>query len=188
MRYFTTDVLNASSTAPAILLYRANSVYDPEYATGGHQPMTYDEWMAVYNHYCVIGSRIRVEVVQPNITNVNPGVIGVILTPTAATLPSDLSSVVEQNDTRGVQLANPFTNSRRMIFTCNYSARKFFGARFSPSNPDFYAKDGANPTEDVFFQVFSYGISGNDPGAYTAMITIDYIVYLTERKLGVQST
>lgn len=37
---------------------RANSIYDPQYATGGHQPRGQDEFSDVYNDYCVTGCKL----------------------------------------------------------------------------------------------------------------------------------
>lgn len=41
--------------------YRANGMYDPEVAVGGHQPYGFDQLMAQYYHYTVIGATFEVE-------------------------------------------------------------------------------------------------------------------------------
>ncbi len=40
--------------------YRANSAFDPDYSSTGHQPMGYDRLAAAYRHYTVVGSKISI--------------------------------------------------------------------------------------------------------------------------------
>lgn len=51
------------TTAP--YMFRLNSLYDPNYtATSGsadHQPRGRDQWAALYNRYCVVGAKVKVE-------------------------------------------------------------------------------------------------------------------------------
>lgn len=41
-------------------VYRANGMYDPDYSSSGHQPYGFDQLMAVYTSYMVIGSKLDV--------------------------------------------------------------------------------------------------------------------------------
>lgn len=41
--------------------FRANGIWDPDTAVGGHQPMGHDQWQVIYNHYEVTGARISVD-------------------------------------------------------------------------------------------------------------------------------
>lgn len=51
-------------TAPAAVsdeqLYRGNSLFDPDFTGGGHQPMYFDQLTAVYKKYLVRASKIEV--------------------------------------------------------------------------------------------------------------------------------
>jgi len=42
-------------------LYSANGLYDPNITSTGHQPLGFDNWMAIYNHYTVNKSNIRAQ-------------------------------------------------------------------------------------------------------------------------------
>lgn len=44
-----------------VVEYRANGMYDPEVAVGGHQPYGFDQLMAQYYHYTVIGAKFEIE-------------------------------------------------------------------------------------------------------------------------------
>lgn len=45
-----------------VLTYRGNGMYDPDYALGGHQPMGFDQYIALYNKYYVKSATIKVSV------------------------------------------------------------------------------------------------------------------------------
>jgi len=53
LRYVDTVALNASSTASAVNVFRANNIYDPDYTGTGHQPMYHDNYAAIYQKYRV---------------------------------------------------------------------------------------------------------------------------------------
>lgn len=59
LRYVTTYVIapTASTGLFTDVVFRANSIHDPEHATGGHQPYGSDEWADNYNNYQVLGSK-----------------------------------------------------------------------------------------------------------------------------------
>lgn len=44
--------------------FRGNSLFDPNYTAGGHQPMYMDQYAYIYNKYRVMASSIRVDTVN----------------------------------------------------------------------------------------------------------------------------
>ncbi len=63
LRYCEFVKLDATALGSAVAVqhtFNANSVYDPNQTTTGHQPMGYDEMASQYNHYVVLGSKITV--------------------------------------------------------------------------------------------------------------------------------
>lgn len=47
--------------------FRLNSLYDPDFTGSGSQPTTFDQWMALYDRYRVLG--VDVELTLRNLTN-----------------------------------------------------------------------------------------------------------------------
>lgn len=41
-------------------IFRINSLFDPDFAFGGHQPAGFDQLMAIYEHYCVTECEYKV--------------------------------------------------------------------------------------------------------------------------------
>lgn len=58
--------------------YKCNGLFDPRDAIGGHQPLMYDQMAALYNHYAVTKSRIKVTLtpVYPGSTTAGPVLAG----------------------------------------------------------------------------------------------------------------
>lgn len=53
LRYVDNVILNPTSSASAVNVYRINSVFDPDYTGVGHQPMFHDNYASVYQKYRV---------------------------------------------------------------------------------------------------------------------------------------
>jgi len=59
LRYVTQVSQTSTSGVPNSYVFRANSVFDPDFTSTGAQPANYDDWTAQYNRYRVYGCRIR---------------------------------------------------------------------------------------------------------------------------------
>ena len=53
-------------------VFSGNGLYDPDVSGVGHQPLGFDQWMTLYNRYRVYASRIVVNVVNLQPTDINP--------------------------------------------------------------------------------------------------------------------
>lgn len=163
--------------------FRANSIFDPDFGVGGHQPMGHDEWSAFYTHYRVTSSKISVQSVSAGTATI-PVISWVELGATsAATL--DMEVAIERGRTAWKQVSaegygpiEPLQNQ--------YNAQAFFGK--SADNADHKASFGANPAEDVFFHVGfqPMGTTGTT-GTQQMLVVIDYVCELTEPKQLAQS-
>lgn len=58
--------------------FRMNSIADPDFTAGGHQPRGHDQFAAIYRKYCVIGAKARVELLYANVPNTECSVFGYI--------------------------------------------------------------------------------------------------------------
>ena len=50
--------LNPAAGTVSKHVFSANGLFDPNITGVGHQPRGFDQYMALYNHYTVIGARI----------------------------------------------------------------------------------------------------------------------------------
>lgn len=90
---------------PQTNIYRANSIFDPDFTGIGHQPLFYDTYAAIYQNYRVIGSKIRVtfapleDRTDTSISSVGgPWVVGIGGSTTTTAFGSSIRNRMEQND------------------------------------------------------------------------------------------
>ncbi len=58
LKYFTwVDLTATVAEVPVYETIRLNSIYDPEYAVGGHKALGMNELMAFYDHFIVTHTR-----------------------------------------------------------------------------------------------------------------------------------
>lgn len=165
------------------LVFRAGSLFDPEYAVGGHQPYYYDQLSALYQHYIVHKSKI----------NVTATGYGILAAPTAST-----STLVLRGDDTATGLTTTKTtlmelpgskfvkfpawntgNSVTRQLTMSYDKNKIFK---NFKNSDLQAQVGTNPAEDWYFIVSGWTDSGPTAQNIWLDVIIDYDVEFFEAK------
>lgn len=60
LKYNKSHLMVSAGGGPVFLVYRGNSIFDPEFATGGLQPPGFDQWMDFYQRFIVHASKIKV--------------------------------------------------------------------------------------------------------------------------------
>jgi len=69
------DVLSLTSSSPQQYTFRANSLFDPDLTSTGHQPLYFDQYIASYEKYRVFKTHIQVRVTNNTQSTVNELVI-----------------------------------------------------------------------------------------------------------------
>jgi len=179
LRYCDSITLNSTSGVLGRRLFRANSVFDPDYSGTGHQPMGFDQWALLYNHYVVKGSKITVTFRNNDGNNVSefPSAVGIYLSDSPTTSYTNYTSLVEAR--RG---------SHRMLqhfqtpkISGYFSAKKFYNITNIKDNfSRLGATTGANPTEDAYYNVYYQALGTT--GAISIDVVIDYVVEFSEPK------
>lgn len=164
-------------------IFRAGSPYDPNYSSVGHQPMGYDQWANLFNHYTVVGSKMYLRAI-PQVTQ-GTSQVGIYLA-ADATLPySDADAFIEAK--KGQNKLICANQSRVATLNCYYSAKKQFNVNDMKDN---YARLGAkvdtNPAEEMFYIIWHQTQNGQTFN-YTYIVQIDYIVDFSEPKNLAQS-
>lgn len=187
-RYVQEITLNAAANDIDKYVFRANCMYDPSLTGIGHQPMGFDQHMQFYDHFTVIGSRIKVQFVDANTSVSNPPFFGVLLSDngTRSTDAADVNSLLEQWGTgRVVQAGRVYGPQMSTYQTAAYkkfSAKRFFHKKAIVGSADYRGSATASPNEQAYFEVFVASAAGLDPGEIKFLVTIDYICVYTERK------
>lgn len=172
------DIISVTAIAGTVagLQFSCNGMFQP--IVGGHQPMYYDQMAALYDHYTVIGSKIRWKI-TPVKQLTQACYVACFINDDASITPTSVGSYAEQTTGKLRQL--PVTATHSVILTQSWSAKKFFPGS-TLSNFALRGDTGSNPTEQ---SVFTLGISptGGAPNQdFTVECDVSYIAVWTEIK------
>jgi len=179
LRYAQKARWNASAGSTGHWRFSANGLYDPDISGTGHQPRGFDQYMTMYDHYQVIGSKCRASFYSA----ADPGTVGITLRDTPTVTASYLDSFE----------APPENNTFTMIanlrephhLTLNYSQKKFFGTGELDNN--YRGTVAANPAEQAYYHLFSTDVNDLSGIEVDVLVVIDYIVIFSEPKPPPQS-
>lgn len=177
LRYETSVDIDPPLGSSASHLFRANSVFDPDFTGVGNQPRYFDQIMPLYDHFTVIGAKITVKVANPHTV---PYVVGVQLNGNGLG-PGNLNDLIEQRNSTYKWIGHAYANSAINQITKTFSVKKFLGVSKPLSESDLRGTISANPTEQAYFAVTagSHDPAVNAP-AIPLRVIIDYIVVFTE--------
>ncbi len=175
LRYHATLTLEPNAPFVAAYVFSANGLFDPDITGTGHQPRGFDEIMPLFFNYVVVQSTLSASFLQTanNTADDSLGTqVGIALkgVDTVSTLSN---SYFEDRNVVFTTLGN--RNASGPVFLSNtFNARKYL-TRKDPLNDDtLQGNGGANPDEQVFYQIFIAPLQ--DIGVGIIQITVD-IVY-----------
>lgn len=191
LRYVDSVYLDPTTSTVAQYVMSANSLFKPQVAIGGHQPMNFDQWAQLYNHYTVVGAKITCTAHSGAVSNADGCFIGVNLQDDTS-LSTDPSTILEQGLTRYKFFNQTYAagagNGRTVSKT--FSAKKFFNITNILDNTGrLGAGVGASPTEQAYFiiMVGPPPTSTVDISSILVTYKIDYICVFAEPKGQPQS-
>lgn len=194
LRYVENVTLNPGVNTTANHLFRCNSVFDPNYTGTGHQPLYFDTYTALFNHYIVLGSRITVNLSSGGNQQAEPaGQWGIYLNDDTTAITGTAAASQIQEQKKGVwSFLNMYSrdNARPASrLSLNFSTKKFFGIRDVKDNKfSLGASVTTNPTDEAYFTIwYNHPDVALDPATAYANVVIEYIVQFSELKEIAQS-
>lgn len=99
LRYIDQYALTSTLGGASTVVFRMNSVFDPDFTNVGHQPLYYDRYSAIYNNYRVLGSRLEATISPTALsTGVGPWVFGINGSESSVSMSTSSINRAEQND------------------------------------------------------------------------------------------
>lgn len=188
------DSTALGSATPTVHHFRANSLYDPDLSSSGHQPRGFDEHALLYDHYTVIGSKIKVTFESDVDNTSNAGQYCFLVLQDTNATPGSLIDIMEGGQGKTKIGYRPFNNDtgKSVVLNSKYSPKKMFGLPKSASvltMDELTPQCGANPLEDA---IYTIGIicertTSTNPARIVARVEIEYIAIFSEKKPQVQS-
>ncbi len=182
LRYSTSLSLNASSVSANVHSLSCNGLYDPDITAGGHQPLGFDQFMVLYDHYYVFAARAKVKFVGGD---TGAQVCGISIDDNNSPI-TTVETIREQPDTVHTVVGSVNGNSGVKQLTKFCIIGKSLGKSYKCDENK--GSNSGNPTEQTYFNIWQEPIiGGTDPGAITATVELTYYVCFTERKQLAQS-
>lgn len=171
--------LNAAAGIAADYVFRANSLFDPDYTGIGHQPYGFDSIMPMYDHFTVIGAKLNVTFHNSDINT--SAICGVSITDTSASV-SDKLSTMEAGNVK-YAIVGPFGSSRdTKTLSYQLNPNKWLGISHPMASDNVRGTVAANPAEQCYFHVWSAGYDASDPSEVQCTVTIEYTAVFSEPK------
>lgn len=162
-------------------VFSANGAYDPDISGIGHQPMGFDQMMAIYEQFVVLRSHIKVTFISAS----DATRVAIYLSPDPTLLgPAQLmeNGLLKTEIVCGTTDAG--THRMKTIeLTCDIP--KYFGKTRDDiiADPQMYGTIAANPGEQVYFNIAAWDpFSSSAEGNVFYDVTISYDIYYWEPK------
>lgn len=180
LEYRTSGIYSVAAT-PGYIDYNLNSIYDPEIAVGGHQPLWTDQYEAVYNKYRVFRCKYEVKIMALSTGGTPARYVALASAQAPGVLPTNIGDAWEQNRTANQVL--PSGPDRVTTVRGNIALPKLQGQ----TSVEFKGDDGndalltANPTNPAVLRTIIESVNGNET-QYTYDIRLTYFVEFFDRK------
>lgn len=175
MRFALFDGLSNSiastSGALAEYVFRANDCYDPYQTGAGNQPRTFDQWMALYKHGVVLGSKIVCDFMYPTGATAE-NAMKLFIVPTHTTTATTIAGAVESRASKTKMLLAQFPKCR-LVNTYTYKLL----CHNPEDEDDLMFSDTGQPTQQWFYHVGGFALASATETCYVTG-WIDYTVLL----------
>lgn len=162
-----------------------NGLYDFDFTGTGHQPYYFDQYMAIYDHYHVIGAKITVDFIN---TSTTPIVVGGYINDDTAVSVGTLSAFQEQPFSKYAVLP-PASACLTTTLSWNWSAAQFFTGRKETilADTELQGTAAANPIENSVLCLYYRNTDITLPTSVSYTVKAEFIACFHELKDVTQS-
>jgi len=166
---------------------RANSVYDPQHALGGHAALGYDQYKNLYNRYNVDSAYITITA-SPTSNGTAGQSIVTLSRDKDVTPPTSLANDLEQSQSVYGVISDADAGPSVVSLRTNYNCKRDMLASRGGENTSSIMGD--NPSHQMLFRFGVHPLDSTQTTAYyvNVLAIIDYWVTLSEKKDLAQST
>ncbi len=177
MKY--TDLITLSNFAVGqdFHIFRAASIFDPDFTGVGHQPMGHDQWANLYQRYRVLGCNLKATFINQSLTLSEAEHVGMCV---AETTNLGLARDMAEQPTNRQSLLGP-TGNQTWSGSIYCDLAKFEGDPGAKYDKDYSSDMNNNPPRDIFFYVWAQDIDGDDSVEVTCLVELEYTVRLYDR-------
>lgn len=168
----------AAGGALATNQFLANGLFDPDVTSTGHQPMLYDQMKAIYDHWTVKSSKIKITFGQD--TQLIGSVIGIFLNDDSSVTPTAFYDCGEQRNGTLTFLPKLGAATPKTL-RLSFDSKKMFGSD-GTTNPNLQGSSGADPTETAVYTIFGQAVDISTAFSVSGTVELEYTVEWFELK------
>lgn len=154
-------------------IFRLNSIFDPNFTGGGHQPSMHDQMANIFERYCVYGCQYRVTF--SNSSASNRQIVGVYTSDRSDTV-ADFTTMVEQGSVEYATLPVATAGGSQKTFVGYVDLPKLMGLEKESyiSDSNYCPEFGADPNDPAFLHCIYADIGGGGGTVITLVIELLY--------------
>lgn len=176
-KYVDQEAITSIATVQGTYKFSCNSLFDPNVSAAGHSALYFKQVGALYDHYTVIQSKIKVSAIPYGTGNIASQLTLVIDDDTAQAYPVPYQ-VLEQTDAVGKTIAGGATTPTYL--SRSWNAQDFFGP--SPLDQDsLHGTLTTSPAEQSYYILNFVGLTTGTAQVYIT-VEIEYTAIWTELK------
>lgn len=166
-------------------VFRGNSLFDPNYTGGGHQPLYFDQYAAIYGKYRVMGCSIRIDSVSCAGTS---AAYFVCFPSTETSAFTSISQVLEQGRAKAPRIL-PIAQRGPTGYLKSYcSTRKVLGlTKTQVMDDDNAASVGATPIQVWYWNLLWESTDAVTNIQINGVVKLTYYVQFFDRLIATQS-
>lgn len=185
MKYADTNTVTATNGTPAGIIFRGNSIFDPNQSGGGHQPLGHDTYQTLYNRYKVHACSIHA-VVNTETSGV-PAIVS-LKASTSASNPyaSNLDELAEQQNSK-LRYISGVNAKAQVSIGAKQSTKQLWGLSSLGQETSYGAEFGYNPARQWYYHLNVQGQDQSTTVVTQVTYTLVYYLELYEPKVLTQS-
>ncbi len=162
------SISEATAGTGALYTFAINNLFDPNFTGAGTQPISFDQYSALYARYRVLALRYKVAFAQRTTI---PARVGLYTSP-QSTLPADPNAWCAQNRSAKQAFLGVYTGGNNVaVFNGRINLHDVFGItpQEYKSDQDFSSATGAGPSRVAYMHIWASSVGG-------VVATTDYTV------------
>lgn len=158
-----------------------NGLYDPNITGVGHQPRGFDQYMAMFGRYCVIGAKIRA--IAINVDDNNAHIVGFVTRFSSSFGAPSLYDLIENGQACYGAVNNSDGGPAILDMERWVDVGKHLCTPHPLSERDIQGNASANPAKQLYVHFFASPLNGEDTNIVRFNVEIEYSVILNENLL-----
>jgi hypothetical protein len=150
LKYVDQFILNPTASSTDNYVFRANSLFDPNYTGTGHQPYGYDQWATFYTTWCVYRTELVFTCTPPNLSTATPQINNAILYVTKRrtdpTVFSDVNTAIEDPYCMRYVMTSGYQKQPRLSVVLDTPSFMGVDRKVYLSSSEYAGATGSNPT------------------------------------------